>query len=136
MTQAWIVDDDDEMSQAVRLMLRMLDIETEIYRDARAAARTLLAGKKPDVLILDINMPEVSGIDMLEFIRRTDTLRNLPVIMLSSETTDVQVDEALNKGANAFVFKPVTIEELEGALAKVLPRRSTPSHPSPSLGGG
>jgi len=52
----------------------------------------------------------------------------LPIVMLSSETTDVQVDEALTKGANAFVFKPVTIEELEGALARVLPRRS--------LGGG
>lgn len=124
MTQAWIVDDDDEMSHAVKLMLHMLDIRTEIYREARSAARTLLSGKKPDVLFLDINMPEVSGIDMLEFIRRTDNLRSLPIIMLSSETTDVQVDEALSKGANAFVFKPVTVEELEGALKKVLPRAS------------
>ena len=118
MTQAWIVDDDDDMSHAVKLMLHILDIRTEIYREARAAARTLLSGKKPDVLFLDINMPEVSGIDMLEFIRRTDHLRSLPVIMLSSETTDVQVDEALSKGANAFVFKPVTIDELEGAIKK------------------
>ncbi len=122
MTQAWIVDDDDEMSHAVKLMLQILDIRTEIFREARTPARTLLTGKKPDVLFLDINMPEVSGIDMLEFIRRTDGVSSLPVIMLSSETTDVQVDEALSKGANAFVFKPVTIEELEGALARVLPR--------------
>ena len=128
MTEAWIVDDDDDMSQAVKLMLQILDLKVEIYRDARAAARTLLSGRKPDVMILDINMPEVSGIDMLEFVRRNDDLRGLPIVMLSSETTDVQVDEALTKGANAFVFKPVTIEELEGALARVLPRRS--------LGGG
>jgi len=123
MTRAWIVDDDDDMSQAVKLMLQILDIQVEIYREARSAARTLLTGQKPDVLILDINMPEVSGIDMLEFIRRTDHLRGLPVVMLSSETTDVQVDEAYAKGANAFVFKPVTLEELEGALAQVLPKR-------------
>jgi two-component system chemotaxis response regulator CheY len=120
--QAWIVDDDDEMSHAVQLMLRMLNIQAEIFREARSAARTLMAGRKPDVLILDINMPEVSGIDMLEFVRRTPHLLGLPIVMLSSETTDVQVDEALAKGANAFVFKPVTVEELESALKKALPK--------------
>ncbi len=123
MTHAWIVDDDDEMSHAVVLMLRMLNIETEVFREARSAARTLLAGRKPDVLILDINMPEVSGIDLLEFVRRTAHLQKLPIIMLSSETTDVQVDEALAKGANAFVFKPVSLDELEGALKKAMPRK-------------
>ncbi|HET7010862.1 MAG TPA: response regulator [Anaerolineales bacterium] len=124
MTKVWIVDDDDEMSQAVKLMLQMLNAQVEIYGDARAAARTLLDGVKPDVLILDINMPEVSGIDMLEFIRRTSHLKGLPVVMLSSETTDVQVDEAMAKGANAFVFKPVTIEELEAALRRALRPRA------------
>ena len=118
MPQAWIVDDDDEMSQAVRLMLQLLDHKVETFREARAAARALLAGRKPDFLVLDINMPEVSGIDFLEFVRMRPELKGLPVVMLSSETTDTQVDEALRKGANAFVFKPVTLEELEAALKK------------------
>ena len=116
MPQAWIVDDDDEMSHAVKLMLQLLDHQVETFREARAAARALLAGRKPDFLVLDINMPEVSGIDFLEFVRMRPELKDLPVVMLSSETTDVQVDEALRKGANAFVFKPVTLEELEAAL--------------------
>jgi DNA-binding NarL/FixJ family response regulator len=42
------------------------------------------------------------------------------VVMLSSETTDVQVDEAMKLGADAFVFKPVTIEELEGAIERAM----------------
>jgi two-component system chemotaxis response regulator CheY len=116
MPQAWIVDDDDEMSHAVKLMLQLLDHKVETFREARTAARALLAGRKPDFLVLDINMPEVSGIDFLEFVRMRPELKDLPVVMLSSETTDVQVDEALRKGANAFVFKPVTLEELEAAL--------------------
>jgi two-component system chemotaxis response regulator CheY len=123
MTQAWIVDDDDEMSQAVQLMLRLLDYQVEIFREARAAARALLAGRKPEVIVLDINMPEVSGIDFLEFVRQRPELAGLPVVMLSSETADTQVDRALSLGANAFVFKPVTIEELEAALHKALPRQ-------------
>jgi CheY-like chemotaxis protein len=118
MPLAWIVDDDEEMSHAVQLMLRMLDYEVETYKDARVAARKLASGVGPDLLILDINMPEVTGIDMLEYIRRPGGLPALPVVMLSSETTDIQVDEALAKGADAFVFKPVTIDELEGAINK------------------
>jgi DNA-binding response OmpR family regulator len=80
----------------------------------------LLAGKSPDVLLLDINMPEVTGIDMLEFVRRRRELSRMPVIMLSSETTDIQVDEAMDLGANGYVFKPVTIDELEAELQRVL----------------
>jgi CheY-like chemotaxis protein len=118
MQLAWIIDDDEEMIRAVRLMLQLLDLKVDAYRDARSAARQLLAGKKPDLIVLDINMPEVTGIDMLEFVRMRDELRSIPVVMLSSETTDLQVDEALAKGADAFVFKPVTIEELEAAIHK------------------
>jgi DNA-binding response OmpR family regulator len=120
MPLAWIVDDDEDMSHAVKLMLGMLDYRVESFREARSAARSLASGTAPDLLILDINMPEVSGIDMLEYIRRPGGRPSLPVIMLSSETTDVQVDEAMAKGADAFVFKPVTIEELEGAIRKAV----------------
>ncbi len=118
MPLAWIVDDDEEMSHAVQLMLHMLDYRVESFREARSAAQMLASGGRPDLLILDINMPEVSGIDMLEFLRRPGGRPSLPVVMLSSETTDVQVDEAMAKGADAFVFKPVTLEELEGAIRK------------------
>lgn len=123
MLSVWIVDDDDEMSHAVKLMLELLEFQVHTYRDARTASRQLLAGKRPDVLLLDINMPEVTGIDMLEFVRLRKELRSLPVVMLSSETTDVQVDEAMSLGANGYVFKPVTIDELEAVLKKVLPQR-------------
>lgn len=126
MALAWIVDDDDEMIRAIRLMLQMLDYSVEAYRDARSAARRLLAGARPDVIVLDINMPEVSGIDMLEFLRMRRELKHLPVVMLSSETTDIQVDQAMALGADAFVFKPVTIDELEAALNKARQQSARP----------
>jgi len=122
MKLVWIVDDDEEMGRAVSLMLQMLDCETKYFLHPRVAAKALLAGGQPDLMVLDINMPEVSGIDFLEFVRQRSELAGLPVVMLSSETADVQVDRALALGANAFVFKPVTIEELEAALQEALPR--------------
>lgn len=122
MRAVWIVDDDDEMSHAIKLMLQLLDSTAEIFRDARSAAKRLLAGDRPDLIVLDINMPEVSGIDFLEFLRMRNDLKEIPVVMLSSETTDIQVDEAMRIGANAFVFKPVTLEELEEAMQIALPK--------------
>jgi len=124
MRVAWIVDDDDEMSQAVSLMLKLLDYSCEIFRDARSTGRQMLQGRKPDVFILDINMPNVSGIDLLQFIRSRQGFQHIPVLMLSSETTDAQVDEAMRVGADAFVFKPVTLEELEDALDLAIHKRS------------
>lgn len=120
MREVWIVDDDDEMSHAVTLMLELLECEVRTFRTARAASKELLAGTRPDALLLDINMPEVTGMDMLEFVRMRDEFRELPVIMLSSETTDIQVDEAMEMGATGYIFKPVTIEELEQALDEAL----------------
>jgi DNA-binding response OmpR family regulator len=117
---AWIVDDDEEMSHAVKLMLQLLEFEVTTFPNARSAGQALLAGRRPDLLVLDINMPEVTGIDFLEFVRSRAEFKHLPVVMLSTETADQQVDEALRLGANEFVFKPVTIEELERAVGNVL----------------
>lgn len=116
MKQIWIVDDDDEMARAVTLMLQMLDCNARHFLDARVAAKELLDGKRPDLLILDINMPNVTGVMMLEFVRRQARWNDLPVIMLSSEATDVQIDEALALGAEAYITKPVSIDELEEAI--------------------
>ncbi|MFC1995974.1 response regulator [Chloroflexota bacterium] len=123
MKTLWYVDDDAEMIQAVKLMLKLLDYETRAFFDARKAARKLLAGERPDVLLLDINMPQVSGLDMLEFVRRRDQWKDLPIIMLSSEAADLQVDTAKELGADAYIFKPVTIDELENALKKAEAKR-------------
>jgi two-component system, chemotaxis family, chemotaxis protein CheY len=118
MNTIWIVDDDEEMGHAISLMLRLLDCETKHFFHPRAAAQALLAGGRPDLIILDINMPEVSGLDMLEFLRRRKEWKDLPIIMLSSEAADIMVDKAMQLGADGYVMKPVTIEELQKAMSQ------------------
>ena len=117
MRHVWIVDDDEEMSRAVGLLLNLLNCDTTSFFTVRSAVQTLLTGNMPDLIILDINLPEVSGLDMLEFLRRRPEWKNLPVVVLSSETADAIVDKALELGADSYVKKPVTIEELEKAMA-------------------
>ena len=120
MKQVWIVDDDDEMNRAIGLMLKMLNCEVMTFPNARSAVQRLLAGKIPELLILDVNMPEVSGLDMLEFLRRRKEWKELPVVMLSSEAADIMVDKALQMGADSYLIKPVTIEELEKSMAAAI----------------
>jgi len=118
MKEIWIVDDDEEMGHAIGLMLKLLDYTPKNFLSPRPAAQALLAGKRPDLMILDINMPEVSGLDMLEFLRRRSEWKDLPVIMLSSEAADIMVEKAMQLGADGYTMKPVTIDELEKAMAQ------------------
>lgn len=122
MRDIWVIDDDREMIQAMRLMLELLEFRVTGYQDAPSAARALLDGAHPDLVLLDINMPDVSGMDFLEFLRRRKEWKHLPVVMLSTEAADVTVDIAFGMGADGYITKPVTIEELEhaihGALSK------------------
>jgi CheY-like chemotaxis protein len=116
MRHVWVIDHDEEMNRAVGLMLKLLDCEVAAFYNVRAAAQTLLIGKRPDLIILDINIPEVSGLDMVEFLRRRPESKNIPIVMLSSEAADTIVDKALELGADSYIRKPITLPELEKAM--------------------
>lgn len=124
MRQIWVIDDDEEMGRAVGLMLKLLDCETTLFFSARSAVQVLLTGKKPDLMIMDINMPEVSGLDLIEFLRRRSEWKEMPIVMLSSEATDTMVDTALRYGADSYLTKPVTLEELEKAMNDAFAKHS------------
>jgi CheY-like chemotaxis protein len=116
MKQIWIIDDDEEMGRAIGLMLQLLECETTMFFSARTAVQVLLSGTSPDLMIVDVNMPEVSGLDLIEFLRRRPEWKDTPIIMLSSEAADTMVDKALRLGADDYILKPVTLDELEKAM--------------------
>ncbi len=123
MSTVWIIDDDAEMLTAISLMLRVVRHESKGFPSARKAAQALMAGQRPDLMLVDINMPEVSGLDLLEFVRRRAEWRQLPILMLSTEAADVMIDRAMALGADGYVTKPVMIVELERALKLAMQRR-------------
>lgn len=120
MRNVWIVDDDQEMTRAMTMMLELLDCKVTGFLSARNAAQSLLTGTCPDLMVIDINMPEVTGLDFLEFLRRHQEWKHLPVVMLSTEAADVTVDQALELGADGYVMKPATLEELEKVIETAL----------------
>jgi DNA-binding response OmpR family regulator len=126
MDMIWSVDDDQEMSEAIGLMLKLLGFKTCFFSDARSATRALLGGERPALLLLDTNMPEVSGLEMLQFIRSRSAFKKLPVLMLSANATDTDIERALQLGANGYLIKPVSLEELEQGIRAVLGRAAHP----------
>ena len=126
MKTAWFIDDDEEMINAITLMMDLLGYQVTPFLNAPNAAEALQAGERPELILLDINMPQVSGIDLLEYIRTKLKLADLPIIMLSAEFTDVQVDQAYELGADAYVIKPVSIDELQAAIDAAVGKRRKP----------
>ncbi|MBE9525010.1 MAG: response regulator [Chloroflexi bacterium] len=123
MLNAWYVDDDKNILQHIHFMLKLLEHEMQPYSNAHDAVQALLAGEQPDIVLLDVNMPEVSGVDLLEFIRGRQTWDQLPVILLASENDDDQIQQAMNIGADGYVLKPIMLDELENTIQAAIEKR-------------
>lgn len=119
----WIVDDDADVRDVLHTMLKILGYESREFGDARMPAQALMAGEAPDLLIVDIHIPVVNGLELLSYIRRKPRWVHMPVIILSSESEEERVEQVMRMGADGYIFKPVTIEELEMAIRSASQRR-------------
>lgn len=83
-------------------------------------AMRLLPRARYDLVVTDINMPDVNGLELINFVRRSAAHRTTPVVIISTQATTRDVARAKNLGADAFVSKPFTSETLQAACAKLL----------------
>lgn len=119
----WLIDDDADVRDALCTMLKIIGFESREFEDARTPAHALMVEDIPTLLIVDINIPVVNGLELLSYIRRKPRWVHLPVIILSSESDEERVEQVMRMGADGYVFKPVTIEELEMAMRSAIKRR-------------
>ncbi len=117
--KAFVVDDNRNSAEVLSKMLMMLDIEPFICLGPREAIQRL-SGDLPDVILLDVNMPGISGLEVVRYIRRDPRIANLPVIIVSSDAQTIEIANAISAGANVFLPKPVNFESLELALKDAL----------------
>jgi len=124
---AWSVDDDKNLREALCMMLNLMGYATRAFLSAWDAAAALMVGDRPDILFLDINMPEVSGIEFLKIVRGRPNWNDIPVLIVSSESAEIQVEVVIRLGADGYVFKPVNFEELQLAVDSAISRRKITS---------
>lgn len=111
----------DDSALILRMLERVLSKQYFLYAFAdENRALELLTKKVPALIILDIDMPGLSGFDMLEMIRQMDHLKNVPVIFLTSNKDKDYVIKAVARGANDYVVKPIDenilLKKIDGLL--------------------
>ncbi len=83
-------------------------------------ALQLLSRESFDLCVTDINMPGIHGLELIKFIRSSATLAQLPVVIISTQTTQRDIERGLSLGANAFVKKPLDLAELQKTCSDLL----------------
>jgi CheY-like chemotaxis protein len=109
-----VVEDSDEDFEALSRVLRETTASQGVtrYESGEAALEGIPAGPRPALIVLDLNLPGVRGLDVLASLKRDPALRVVPVIVLSGSSREEDVDAAYAAGANAYISKPIDFSEL------------------------
>ncbi len=119
-----VEDNPDDLELTIRALKRAhLVNPVRIARDGAEALEVLFgAGPRPGlprVVLLDLKLPRVSGLEVLERIRREESTRRLPVVVLTSSREEPDVKRAYELGANSYIVKPVEFEKFVAAVGDV-----------------
>lgn len=114
--QALVIDDSRVMRKLLGSMLGHLGFEVAEAGNGAAGLQQISAGALPDVLLVDWNMPEMNGVDLIRAVRGRREWDALRILMVSSETGPGQINEALAAGADEYLMKPFTADGLRAKL--------------------
>jgi two-component system chemotaxis response regulator CheY len=117
-----IVDDSISMRAVIKKIITISGFQMDKCLEANNGreAMDLLSTNWIDVIISDINMPEVNGLELLDQLKKNDTLKEIPVIMITTEGSSERMQEAFNRGAKGFVKKPFLPEDIKKILYDVI----------------
>ena len=115
---AFVIDDNRLIANSLVQMLDLLGFEAQAAYGAPAAVQGL-SQRVPDVIITDIHIQAISGVELCRYVRREPRLAHVPILAISSDTQADMVASVREAGANAFLAKPIEIETLEKALLQV-----------------
>ena len=116
MRRIAVIDDDPNMRDLLRIHLSAIGVVVETYADAATGIRAIIENA-PDVLVLDLTLPDLGGLEVLEALRGDTETKHIRVLVLTSRTDEDTHAQARRLGANAFLTKPIRREELvEGVL--------------------
>ncbi len=119
MSRILVIDDDFNLLQMVKLMLERVGHEVETARDGEKGI--VLAGQmQPELAIIDVMMPDLSGYDVVRKLRQDPLTARIPIIILTARSQPMDKHMALEAGANAFLSKPVTAQELTERVDAVI----------------
>jgi len=117
-----IVDDSAVMRKIVERSLRQAGIEIEkvMEADSGATALGVIQQTVPDMIFSDVNMPTMDGIEFIRQLQNVESAKGVPVVMITTEGSQTRVMEALSLGAQGYIRKPFTPDQVRAQVAPLL----------------
>jgi DNA-binding response OmpR family regulator len=113
-----IIEDEPDAAELFAEMMRIGGFRVlKMYSSTPAIP--MIARERPDVIILDIMLPDISGLEVLRFMRREPELVDIPVIVVSAKSMPSDILNGLEAGASMYLTKPVSFRELKSAVERV-----------------
>lgn len=117
----YILTADDEIVNQMIIEEMLEDtFEVSCVADGEQCMQSI-AARKPDLLLLDVSMPRMNGFEVCRNIRANSTTNDLPIILLSGHAHNEQIQEGLAAGANEYITKPFSKDELIAAISAYIP---------------
>ncbi len=132
MTRVLVVDDEPQILRALRINLRARRYDVEVAGDGATALR-LAASHRPDIVVLDLGLPDMDGVQVIRGLRGWT---NVPIIVLSGRAGSQDKVAALDAGADDYVTKPFGVDELLARVRAVTRRASGAGEEVPAVGIG
>jgi len=114
------------------LMRRILELRPQINltrAECGATAVTLATEKQPQLILLDLNLPDFPGSEVLRQLRAQNVTRSIPVVVISADATPSQIEKLLSAGARNYLTKPFSLEMLLAVVDEVLAQSTAPNEP-------
>ena len=128
MRQVLVVDDSRVMRDMITACLRPQAEVAVTQASSGLEAIEQMSLRSFDLLVLDLNMPDIGGLEVVEFVRSQDKLRSLPILVVTTRGDEGSREHALAAGASRFMTKPFTPEALQTEVAALL-GASLPAQP-------
>ena len=117
MKHILLVDDSATMLMSLKSTLEISGFKVDVATDGQVALGKVKSGLKPDLIITDINMPNLDGFGFIEAVRSED--RATPILVLTTESDDAKKERARSAGASGWIVKPFDPDKLVGAVRRV-----------------
>ncbi len=117
-----VVEDDEQVRRLLCDMVSLMGFNSAEAVNGRDALYKLKE-QQPDIMLLDVMMPEMDGIALCKTLRNEEATANLPIIMLSVQSRPFAILEGLRAGADRYLTKPTGLDELTGHINELLDRR-------------
>jgi two-component system chemotaxis response regulator CheY len=114
-----VAEDSASIRKFITMALKIMGFRVIATEDGMEALEKL-PGEKIDLLITDLNMPNIDGYKLISSVRSNPEYRDLPIIILSSLSKDEDIQQGLNAGANSYLIKPFNTKRIQYEVSKYL----------------